>query len=261
MQEILIRDGSKIITIPSCWQDISLRKYMEIVKIKEDESEEFKSLYVIEAYTGIPLIELKRMKLTELHVIVDVLKFITTEIPEEPIENFIINGETYHVTQSLLLEEAQDYFAVEAILQEAEQDPFKALPKLLAVVCKKPQESLDQIDIIKRSELFLDGLNIVQANALRVFFYHCGLLFNLNFQLYSNRDQIIQAKVEECKNTVEQLDGTGYYGRWLKKTLQKLIRYYEQDWKNFSSGTQSKSRELSWKTTFKRSLKRNRVKK
>lgn len=246
-------------SIPTSWDDIKLKTYLDVAKLKDVKEEEFKELIIISHYTGIPLQTLKRMKLSDLNEIINDMSFLAKEIPEMAIEQFTISGETFHVMQSFLLEEAQDYFAVEAILQEANHDPMKALPKLLAVVCKKQGESLDDISIEKRQTFFLENLSVQQAESLKVFFYQCASLFKINSLLYSNSDQIIQKKVQEVETTLKRLDGTGWYGTWLKKTLQRFLRYYEHVWKTSYSGTQSTSKNSNIKRTLKRYLKRKRA--
>jgi len=259
MRDIRTPEGIK--QVPTCWKEVMLGTYLKIASLKEDEAEEFQALRIIEAYTGIPVLTQKRMQLIELHEITAALEFLNTPMVESPIEQFTIEGETYHVVQNLLVEEAQDYFAIEAIMQEAEQNSLTALPKLLAVVCKRPKESLDTIDINKRQQLFLDRLDVETANNLRVFFYNCGMLYQINSLFYSNRQAIWEAKLTEVKSSLQKLDGTGFYGKWLQKTLRRFLKSYEEIYKTFSSGVPLEQKQSSMKTTFKRLLRRKVAKK
>ena len=245
--------------IPCSWDEIKLSTYLKVSNLKDDTDEEFKELVIIETYTGIPLIDLKRMPLSELKQLIKDMMFITTDIPETPIESLVVSGDTYHVLQNLLLEEAQDYFTLEAILNENSGDGWKALPKILAVVCKKTGETLDTIDIDQRAKMFLNNVNIVEANSLKVFFYNYAQLLNLHSQLYSQRNEIFQQQVQEVNNSLKKLDGGGQYSKWLKKTLQKFLQYYIQNWENISSGTQSSSNVKSMKTTLHRLFLRKKT--
>jgi len=137
MIDIKVAGEDKPMSVPNSWSDISLKKYLGMLDIKDDDNEEFKSLILISYFTDIPLVTLKRMPLGELQAISSCMQFLQTPIPEKTIENFTIDGNTFHVMQSFLLGQAQDYIAVEAILSDYEHDSLKALPKLLAVVCKK----------------------------------------------------------------------------------------------------------------------------
>ena len=244
MREVNIE--GKTVNIPDRWEDVTLRQYMKIAKLT-DTDEEFKSLVIISAYTDIPLVDLKRLKLSTLHEIVEVMKFIHTPIPEQPCTEFSIGygkeHQRFYVVQNVLEAEAQDYFATEAILTEAKQDVFTALPKLLAVVCKKSGENLDMINIEERETLFLDHMNVVQAMGIQVFFYGLGLTYNLNSQFYSNREMILEAKRKECEDSLKRLDGTGWYGRWLKKTLARFLAYYMESWKKSSFGQVSEHKK------------------
>lgn len=245
--------------IPKSWEDISLEKYLEVMNVDVDEDEEFRSLIIIGHYTGIPVVELKRMKLTELHELLNVMKFLQTDIAEDkPIENIIISGETYHVIESMLTEQAQDYFAMDAMLREAQHNIYNAMPKLLAIMLRKSGENLDEINIDQRTAFFKKNVNVVQANGLRVFFYNYGIMLQLHSQLYSNRNQIIHQKELEVENTMKRLDGMGWRGRWLKKILQKLLKFYTNHWKNYYSGTVSNSKKTSISKTYRKSKTKKR---
>jgi hypothetical protein len=248
-------------SIPQSWDYISLEKYLELRNLKIEEDEEFKPLAIISHYIGCPLLDLKRMNINELRELITAMSFIsTTEIPDsKPIENFVISGETYHVMQSMLNQQAQDYFAMEAVMTEAQQDSFAALPKILAIICRKTDETLDTIDMNSRQILFKKNLSVVQANSLRVFFYSYAQILQINSQLYLNRNQIIHQKQQEVEDTMKPLAGMGWRGRWLKKTLEKLMQYYINHWNKYYSGTASKSKKASIWKTYRKSKTNKRV--
>jgi len=242
--------------IPTSWESITLGRYLKIAKLNPDDTEEFKSLLIIEAYTDIPVVELKRMPLTGLHEITSIMQFIHTPIPEKPITDFVVDGERYYVTQNILEAEAQDFFTTESILSEASGDVLNAMPKLMAVLCKRDRETLDEININERQQLFLNKASIVQAMGIKVFFYNLATIYRLNLEFYSNREAILEAKLKEVESTIKRLNGMGYYGRFLEKTLQRFLKFYMQSWKISSSGTALNVKRKNIITTYKRLTKR-----
>jgi hypothetical protein len=229
-----IKINEKEYTLPQSWNDCTLK---QAIKVSEYEAieDDYKVLALIAGYTDIPMEDLSHMRITEIKDIVNNMTFILEPMPETPIVDFEFKGETYHVIQSFLDEQAQDYFTTEAILGAYQHNTFKALPELLAVMCKKDGEHLDDYNLKDRAKLFED-LPMDIANGIRLFFWSVGILSQQHFQSFSQANQIIVQKANEVENIVKELDGMGWRGRWLAKILRKFVKSSLQIWQTFSSG-------------------------
>jgi hypothetical protein len=232
MKKIIIKNVEY--NLPENWSECTLK---QAIKVQEYEllEDEYKVLALLAGYANIDFDTLKHFTLPELKELSDAMPFILTALPEQPIADFKFMGEHYYTMESFLEAEAQDYFTTEAILQANQNNTFKALPELLAVMCKREGETLDSYNLKERALLFED-LPMDIANGLRLFFYAVGAMSQLRSQTYLNRDKIVQAKASELRSTLNMLDGTGWSGRLLKKTLHMYLKSLQKNWKKYSSG-------------------------
>ena len=245
-----IEINNKEYILPTSWSECTLKQAIKIQDI-ENQEDEYKALILLSGYGDIELKELMKMNINDVHKIADIMKFILEPISEDPISEFEFKGNKYIVIESFLNAQAQDYFTTEAILTNYKHNVYKALPELIAVMCKKEEESLDDFDLKERAKLF-EELPMNICNSLRLFFCGLGMMSEIASQSFSNRREIIQSKVNEVRNTVQKLAGTGYYFKWLAKMSLKYINYLEKNWLIYSSGIPSNSIESSTKTIFKK---------
>jgi hypothetical protein len=239
MKELTI--ANKVYKIPESWSDCTLRQCIKVSDLEQNE-DEYKVLALVAGYADISMDEIKHMKIQELKDLTNAMKFVLEPLPEVPITEFDFNGKHYYTIESFLQAEAQDFFTTEAILQNYKDNTYKALPELLAVMCKQQGETLDNYDLQERAKEFLD-LPMDIANGIRVFFYSVEIMSLVNSQSYLNRNQIVQQKVNECMNTLKKLDSLGWRGRFVARTLRKSIMSLHKNWKKYSSGFPSNIKE------------------
>lgn len=227
--------------LPTSWHECTLS---QAIKVQDYElvEDEFKVLALIAGYSNIELQDLKRMTLAEIKQLTDAMKFVLDPLPEEPIADFNWKGKHYYTIESFLTQESQDYFTTESILQAHQHNTYKALPELLAVMCKQEGESLDDFNLVERAKEFED-LPMSIACGIRVFFYALGMLYQLNSQSFSNRDKIIQAKADEVEITLKKLAGGDLSSRLVARMLRKSMKSLLKSWKTYSFGIQSNSKE------------------
>ena len=220
--------------LPQSWSECKLKQAI-IVSDLEQHEDEFKVLALISGYSGIPIDDLKQSNISVVKDITEVMKFVLEPLPDVPLMEFDFNGKHFYTMESFLESQSQDFFTVEAILQNNANNTFKALPELLAVMCKQKDETLDDFNLAERAKEFED-LPMDIANGIRVFFYILELTYQTNSQSYLNRNQIVEQKAREVLNTLKQLDVTDWSGRLLQKTLRRYVLSLLKSWRTYSSG-------------------------
>jgi len=260
MKEFLVAGKERL--VPTSWSEIKLCQYLDAIKIEEAPDEQFKGLLSISHFTGIPLVDLKRTPLPELHKLGQAMQFLREDIPHEMITEFKLGEHTYYLTQNLLQTEAQDYFALEKILDSHDMNTITALPKILTIMCKRLGESLDTIDIHEREKVFLDpisGISVQTAESVRVFFSTYVQILSTHSAFYLNRNKIIQAQADATESSIQRLDGMGRFGRCLGKTLRKYNQSLLCNWKIFSGGIVSEPTKENSNTTSKKFTRKMKV--
>ena len=226
--------------VPTSWQECTLKQAIK-VQDYELQEDEYKILAIIAGYSNIELEELKHFKLDEIRLLTDAMKFVLEPLPEEPISQFTFKGHEYFTIESFMTQESQDYFTTEAIMKAHGNNTYKALPELLAVMCKRERETLDSYKIQDRAKLFED-LPMDICEGLRLFFYAIAQLSAIRTQSFLQRDQIIAQKASETRSMLNTLDGGRWSGILLAKILRKYLKSLERNWKTYSSGIASNSK-------------------
>lgn len=224
--------------VPTVWDEVTLKQQVEVSKIASKE-QHIKQIALVAAYTGIDIHELKKTNIKELQPLFNLIKFVSEELPTEPIERFEYKGEEYNITDTLLNAEFQDFISLENIVKEYGDKEYEALPLMVAILAKKDGESLDDYDIMERAKHFED-LPITIANRLKVFFYLLVNQSSINSDVYSNLNEVILKRINECKDTMKKQGGKGLRTRLYNGTLLKYTTYIEKGWNKYYTSLQSK---------------------
>lgn len=206
---------------PTSWDEVTLEMQ---IKVSED-AQEFKTdstklISLLSGYSGIPIDELKHSTPSEVSKLFKYLEFIKDPIPDKPVLSFTFNDEIYNVSNNLLEQEFQDYISLEAALQNNENDVYKSLPLIVAIMAKKDGETLDDYNPEERAEEF-KKLPISTANGIAVFFYQSVNGLQISSQLFSNPQALIQMKKEEVESSLNKLGGGV-----LRSALRVVLRIY-----------------------------------
>lgn len=239
--------------IPRSWDDITIRQQIEISKVR-DRDDDFKNLHLVSTYTGIPLEIIRRMNINQFKSIIGLMPFISQDVPHSVIKDFTFNGETYHLLDSILQGQTQDFLSIEGVLKKFKNNQVEALPYIIAIVAKKKGETLDQFDVWKRGEQFMD-LPYPLAQSIWFFFAQTEKTLSINTaQFLAIQDKVLEASLSYSENTLKRLDGLPLSKRLLRTTLLYYIRSTRKDWKNFWTGTQSVHSKQSWIKRFQTSI-------
>jgi len=224
--------------VPESWDEVTLKQQIEVSKIAKNQKH-IQQIALVAGYTGIDIDVLKKTNIKELQPLFKKIEFVSSKIPDEPIERFTHNGVEYSVTPTLLRSEFQDFISLENIVKDFDEREYEALPIMIAILAKKDGESLDDFDIMERSKAFED-LSISTANRLKVFFY---LLVNQSLSSsegYSSLNQVLQKRIKEVKGSLKKQDGKGLPTRLLRGISRKYIQYIEKAWNKYYTSLHSK---------------------
>lgn len=241
MQEIRFKD--QVYSIPTSWDEVTIAQQIEADTLA-NEYPNLKGLIERSAYTGIPFQLIREASATdpELINLFKVTSFIEKQgLPIEPVHEFIHNGHTYSVLDSLLEAQAQDFISTQAIVNESKNNgsAWQSMPQLIAIIAKRPGETLDDYKIDVRAKEF-ETLSLSIANRLYVFFCLIANAFTTNsHQTLIEQNQVITMLIKNLKDTAKQRDGMGWSGRLRMKILLKYLLYLERGWKTFYSGFKS----------------------
>ena len=212
-------------SVPTSWEEVPISKLIEL----NDDEQTFKTgstkkLAFISAFVGIPVEVIRKSKVQEVSKLFKYLGFIAEDLPSDPIYEFEFRGDTYSVKESLVEQEFQDFVSMETVLADNEGHMYKALPTMLAIMCKKEGESLDDYDVGARAKMFLD-LPVTIAHPLSVFFYAQEKVSKMLSLVSSRQELVIQMKRKEVLDTLKKQGGTAWLIRLQTGLLRSLIKF------------------------------------
>ena len=255
-----IKFNGKDYLIPQSWNDVTVD-----MLIKSSELSELLSdapvIAIISAYTGIPIKDLKVNKALEVITILEDMFFISENYKPKPISSFTLNDVEYSAEADMVNQKFEDWVALQTTISNYANDRVRALPYMLAILCKKKGESLDDFNLEERAKLMLQ-LPMTIAKDVEAFFLQTLNAYKALSLLSSTTDvqrELVLHKVQELNNTMKTLKGQsgifsgtrfriGYYQItlwWVRKQLEK---YFSMQVTNNSKKT--------WKQTCKNWLTR-----
>lgn len=214
------------ITVPTKWDDITLKQFQELMKIYNQEDKDI--LDILSLFTQKSKKELRQMPSEFIETMLVHLQFMNTKLEAEPSSQIDIDGKIYKInyTEKLKFGEFVD---VETLIKE---DKYN-WAAILAMLCRLEGEVYDDDFIADK----LDGrikmyeeLTINKALQLINFF----LKLKLRYITYSLRSSTLKEGKEEVESLVQSIrdslkDGAGtrlnsIYAKIELKKLEKQLR-------------------------------------
>lgn len=259
-----IKFNNKEYQIPQAWDEVTLGMVIKATELDE-LLPDAPIITVLSAYTGIPVRDLKTSKTTEVQEILAIMSFITEEYKPIPKTSFTLDNIVYSCEDDLLNQKFEDFVSVETALYNYREEPARALPRLLAILCKRDKETLDDFKIDERASLMY-GVKLTDAKDIEAFFLHSARSYKVISLLYSTQDlqkELVFHKIKELQDIMKKrkaqsgiFSGTrfriGYFQIvlwWVKNRLEKYF--------NLPHTSNSKS---NWKQTFKKLVSRKQRK-
>lgn len=222
--------------IPEKWEEVTLKMR---IKAEEDslelvDNEALQRVAFISGYANIPLEVLRHTPMPKINKLFEYLKFTNDELPTKPIVEFTYKGEKYNVMDSIMNAEFQDWVSCQTAVDNNKETPHNALPLVLAILCKKEGETLDNYDVEERAKHFME-LPMTVVEPLRVFFYQIRNQSGLLSPSYSveGSERLVNAKAIYLKSILKRQVGLGWWKRLLSTILLKWTMFLERRAKKF----------------------------
>lgn len=209
------------ITVPTKWEELTLKQFQEIEKYYSEHEGDFKVTDIIHIMSNKTVDEINSMPLEFLDLISEKLSFMTTPmekaIPSKEVE---VNGEKYivHTEEQLKVGE---YIAADTILKNDSHN----YAALMAILCRKDGEVYDSkfenevmIDRVKMWE----EVPAVKVMSVIGFFLTCYTISVTPTLLSSQVEEAIDLMRRDIENSVKSGELSKRSMKSVMKKLKKL---------------------------------------
>lgn len=234
MKEIVF--NNKTYQCPTSWDEVTIEMLIKASELSEF-LEDAPIIAIISAYTGIPVKELRVQNVNAVNSVVECLSFINAQYVPVPSTGFDFNGCRYECEADITNQKFEDWVSVQTCLFNYKDEQHRALPRLLAILCKKDGETLADFDLNHRTTEFMK-LPMTKAKDVEGFFLHSLNAYKgltLLSSMTNVQQELILHKVQELQNTMKRLKAhTGMFSGtrlliglyqiqmwWVKKQLEK----------------------------------------
>ena len=211
------------VTIPTSWDELTLKQYQEIERYYEDKDKEFDVREVLYIFTNRTMDEINAMPLDILDILLDKLSFITQSKPQPQASNKIeIDGETYMVNTMEKMKTGE-YISTQTVLK-ADKHNYAAI---LAILCRKEGEIYDsnfEANVLySRIELF-EKQPITKILPIITFFLTLYEQLVIPSLLSSETMEAINL----TRKNIETLRKNGEVSKRFMRSAMKTLKKYEK---------------------------------
>ncbi len=211
------------IKVPTSWDEVTLSQFQKINEYYQDKEKTFNVVDVIDIFIDKDKDYIMSLPAEFLEIILDKLKFLSTEIEaKEPTNKIEINNEIYQINFMEKLK-AGEYIAVEM----ATKDNNFNYASVLAILCRKENEIFDSTfenEVLPNRVALFEKQPITKIIPLISFFMNCYILSVLPSQLSI---QLKEGINQERKN-IESLYESGQVSRRSMKSAMKTLKKLEK---------------------------------
>ena len=196
--------NEKEYSIPTDWNEITLEMQINAEDLIKKMGNELGLIGLISAYTDIPIKAIKEGDVALMNDIHNTLAFIYEGYVPEPITEFEHNGHMYYLKE-LQDTQFQDFISLQNILSNNKNESLKPLPRIIAVMCKMENETLDDYKIDDRAKEFMT-LPLSTAKDCEAFFLTKSQELRLILALSTKdfQEQLLSIKYESAKNSIKE---------------------------------------------------------
>lgn len=211
------------IKVPTSWDEVTLLQFEKINEYYQDKEKTFNVVDVIDIFIDKDKDYIMSLPAEFLEIILDKLKFLSTEIEaKEPTNKIEINNEIYLINFVEKLKTGE-YIAVEM----ATKDNNFNYASVLAILCRKENEIFDSTfenEVLPNRVALFEKQPITKIIPLISFFMNCYILSVLPSQLSI---QLKEGINQERKN-IESLYESGQVSRRSMKSAMKTLKKFEK---------------------------------
>jgi hypothetical protein len=189
------------------------------------------------------------------------MDFVKEEYKPTPTTCFTLDNIEYCCEEELVNQKFEDFVSIQTAIYNYRNDKVRVLPRLLAILCKRKDETLDDFNISERSKL-METCPMTKAKDVEAFFLSSLTAYNALTLISSTQDiqkEMVLHKIKELENTMRKYKaqtgisfGTkiriGVYQIQLWWVKNQLVKYF--------SLQPTKDSKMTWKQTCKKLLTR-----
>lgn len=208
-------------TIPSSWDELSLKQLQDVERYYEDKERKFDIREVIELFTNHTREEVDQLPVEFMDKILEKLLWLQ-EKPEwgEPTNKVKLSGETYIVNIQEKLK-VGEFIAVDTVLK-SDKHNYAAM---LAILCRKEGEVYDskfENEALEERIKMWENASVMKVMPLVSFFFNCYIASQVHTQLSSEVREEIKFIQESIKNSRKNGELSERSTKRLMKELKKL---------------------------------------
>tara|TARA_R110002072_G_scaffold3894_6_gene27932 strand:+ start:322 stop:837 length:516 start_codon:yes stop_codon:yes gene_type:complete len=164
---------NKEILIPTSWDDVTLREFIELSSL---DFESYKSpveyyIHVLRVFGNDNIEDIfDYIKTVDLNSIIGQMSFMNEEPSKLDNKSVEIAGEMYFLSDNLNELTVGEYVSIESLIEQGGYNSVDSIPTVLSVLLRPKNEVFDSANCVKRTELFKDALSIEQVLGMSVFF-------------------------------------------------------------------------------------------
>lgn len=235
-----IQFNGKEYQIPEGWSDCTLGHIIEAQRLS-DLMPNAPIVAVISAYVGIPINELTASKAKDVQDIMAGLDFISNEYIPKATNVFEFDGHKYGCPDDLIDIRFDQWVSVETVIYNYRQTPVNGLTRMIASLCLRPDETIDDFNLQERAELFenlpfttardIESFFLISHRALEVISRLCSTITGLEGQIPQQFNEVLNTMNKHKERSTTS---------WLMKRrigiYQKYLQSLQSAWeKSYNS--------------------------
>lgn len=206
-------------TVPTKWEDISLKKFQEIERFYENKEEKFDVREVIHIICDKTIDEVNALPSEFLDIILEKLLFLQEQPKiDKPSNKIVIDGEEYIINFQNKLKTGE-YLAADMAIKGDKHN----YAGILAILCRKEGEIYDskfENEIVEERIKLFEKQPVTKILPLISFFLNCYMILETPSQLFSK----VEEEINLTLNNIETLGKNGAYSTHSIKSLTKKLR-------------------------------------
>ena len=210
-------------TVPTSWNDVTLKMYQEIERYYEDKDKDFDIREVLHIMTNHTVDEVNSLPLEFLEEIMEKMQFLETKPEEkEPVNYIEIDGERYTVhTENKL--KVGEYVAADTAMK-GDKHNYAAF---LAILCRKDGELYDSKF---ENEVLEDRIKLFEkqpvTNVLPIISFFLSLYITL--QMPTLLSSKVMEAIDLTRKDIEILQKNGAVSKRSMKSAMKKLKKWEK---------------------------------
>lgn len=221
-EEKIIKDFGNI-TLPTKWEELSLRQYQEIEKYYSEHEGSFKITDIIHIMTDKNIDEINSMPLEFLDIISEKLSFMITPMEKPtPTKEIEVDGVKYSIHNEEQLK-VGEYVAADTILKNDSHN----YAALMAILCRKDGEIYDsrfENEIMMSRVRMWEEVPAVKVMGVVNFFLTCYMVSAIPTLLSS---EVVEA-ISHTRKGIETSVKNGEISKRSMKSLMKKLDKLEE---------------------------------